>query len=145
MGAAIWKGLHAREAWYGYTRTCHENALSHCVRTASVPTRAMQVKVGGSGHAKLKDIRSGIGASAFTHRGLRQPSNGPYGRPCIWAYHQRSRCAADVRYPSARNTSGALPSGRCVPMRRRRLCTLLCRCSRCIWSEIIFFILGLQL
>ena len=40
MGAAVWQGLHVRDAWCAYARTCHETALSHGVRSASKPTRA---------------------------------------------------------------------------------------------------------
>ena len=40
MGAAVWRGLHARDTWCMYARTCHEAALSHGVRSTSTPARA---------------------------------------------------------------------------------------------------------
>ena len=102
MGAAVWNGLHTRDAWYSFARTCHEMPLSHCVRLDAAPTRTVPVVVGGSERATCKDIRSGISASARIRRGLRQPSHGLHGRPRTKAQQQCSRWVADLRRPSAR-------------------------------------------
>ena len=31
MGAAVWNGLHHRDGWYRFARTCHDRALLLCV------------------------------------------------------------------------------------------------------------------
>ena len=80
---------------------CHETALSHCVHPEAALTHAVPVAVGGSERATCNDIGSGISASAFMHRGLRQPSHGLPGRPCATAQHQRPRWVADPCNPSA--------------------------------------------
>ena len=60
----VWNGLHTRDAWYSFARTCHE-----CAR----------------------DIRSRLSASGHTRGGLRQPPHGLHGRPPAKLQHQRSR------------------------------------------------------
>ena len=30
MGAAAWNGLHTRDGWYSFARTCHDTALLYC-------------------------------------------------------------------------------------------------------------------
>ena len=65
MGAAVLNGLHARDAWYSFARTCHETALSHCVRPEAAPRHTVPVGVGGSERGTCKDIGSGITASAL--------------------------------------------------------------------------------
>ena len=62
MGAAVWSGLHTRDGWHNFARTCHDTALSHCVHPEAAPTHTVPVMVGGSERATCKDIRSGISA-----------------------------------------------------------------------------------
>ena len=40
IGAAVRQGLHTRDTWCMYARTCHETALLHGVRSTSTPARA---------------------------------------------------------------------------------------------------------
>ena len=68
MGAAVWHGLHVRDACCTYARTCHETALSHGVRSASTPVRAAPDLVGAVANMTRKDIRIGISASALVCR-----------------------------------------------------------------------------
>ena len=102
MGAAVWQGLHVRDAWCMYARTCHETALSHGVRSASAPTRAAPDIVGEVANMTHKDIRIGISASAIVCRGLRRPSHGLHGRPRATARYTQVRWVADMRNPSSR-------------------------------------------
>ena len=102
MGAAVWQGLHVRDAWCTYARTCHETALSHGVRSASAPTRAAPDIVGEVANMTHKDIRIGISASAIVCRGLRRPSHGLHGRPRATARYTQVRWVADMRNPSSR-------------------------------------------
>ena len=102
MEAAVWHGLHARDTWCVYARTCHETALSHGVRSTSTPTRAAPDMVGEEPDAMRKDIGIGVSASALVCRGLRQPSHGLHGRPRAPACRTHIRWAADIRNPSAR-------------------------------------------
>ena len=102
MGAAVWQGLHVRDAWCTYACTCHETALSHGVCSASTPTRAAPDMVGAVANMTLKDIRIGISASALVCRGLRRPSHGLRGRPRAPPRRAQVRCAADIRTPSSR-------------------------------------------
>ena len=102
MGAAVWQGLHTRDTWCMYARTCHDTALSHGVRSTSTPTRAAPGMVGEVANTSRKDIRIGISASALVCRGLRQPSHGLHGRPRAPACHTHVRWAADIRNPWSR-------------------------------------------
>ena len=99
-----------------YARTCHEAALPHGVCSASAPTGIVQDMVGEAANTSCKDIRIGIRASALTRCRLGQPSQGlhAYGWPHAPAHDTLGRWVADVRYPSARHTAGALQSGRCI-------------------------------
>ena len=103
MGAAAWNGLHTRDGWYSFARTCHDTALSHCVQPKAALTHTVPVVVGGSERATCKDIRSGISASALVRRGLRQPTHGLHGRPRETAQHRRPRWVADLRNRTARD------------------------------------------
>ena len=85
------KGLHTRDGWYSFARTCHDTALSHCVHPEAALTQTDPVIVGGSERATCKDIRSGSSASAAVRRGLRQPTHELYGGPCETAQHRRRR------------------------------------------------------
>ena len=102
MGAAVWQGLHVRDAWCTYARTCHETAQSHGIRSASTPTRAAPDMRGAVADMTRKDIRIGISASALMCRGLRRQSNGLHGRSRAPARYTQVRWVADVRNPSSR-------------------------------------------
>ena len=102
MGAAVWHGLHTRDTWCVYTRTCHETALSHSVRSTSATTHAAPDVVGEVANTTRTDSRLGISASALVCRGLRQPSHGLHGRPRAPACNTHARWVADIRNPSAR-------------------------------------------
>ena len=145
MGAAVWHGLHTRDTWCMYARTCHETALSHGVRFTSAPTRAAQDMVGEVANTTRKVIRIGISASALVCRGLRQPSDGLQGRPRAPAHHTQARWVADICNPSARErlwsaavrSAYTTASSAVVPP----IMSLRCR----TWPEIIFLTLGTQL
>ena len=100
MGAAVWHGLHARDTWRKYARSGHETALSHGVRSTSIPTRAAPDMVGEVANTTCKDIRIGISASALVCRGLRQPSHWLHGRPRAPARRTHVRWVADISNPS---------------------------------------------
>ena len=102
MGAAVWHGLHTRDTWCMYARTCHETALAHGVRSTSTPTRAAPDMVGEVANSTRKDIKTGINASALVCRGLPQTSHGLHGRPRAPARHTHVRWVADIRNPSSR-------------------------------------------
>ena len=102
-GTAAWNGLHARDGWYSFARTCHDTALSHCVHPEVALTHTDPFVVEGAERATGKDIRSGISASALVRRGLRQPTHGRHGRPRETAQHRRPRWVADLRNPTARD------------------------------------------
>ena len=72
MGAAVWQGLHTRDTWCEYVRTCHEAALSHGARSTSTPTRAAPDMVGEVANTTRKDIRIGISASCAGAYGSRR-------------------------------------------------------------------------
>ena len=145
MGAAFWHGLHTRDTWCMYTRTCHETALSHGVRSTTTPRRAAPDMVGEVANTTRKDIRTGISASALVCRGLRQPSHGLHGRPRAPARRTHVRWAADIRNPSSRDhlwtaavrSACTAASSAVVPP----IMSLRCR----TWPEIIFLTLGTQL
>ena len=101
MGAAAWNGLHSRDGWYSFARTCHDTALSHCVSPEAALTHTDPFVVGGAKRATCKDIGSGISASPLVRRGLRQPAHGLHGRPRETAQHRRPRWVADLRNPTA--------------------------------------------
>ena len=103
MGAAAWNGLHTRDGWYSFARTCHDTALSHCVCPEAALTPTDPFVVGGAKRATCKDIRSGISAAALVRRGLRQPTQWLHGRPRETAQHRRPRWVADLRNPTARD------------------------------------------
>ena len=46
MGAAAWNGLHTRDGWYSFARTCHDTALSHCVHPGAALMHTVPVVVG---------------------------------------------------------------------------------------------------
>ena len=123
IGAAVWNGLHNRDAWYGFTRTSHNTALSHCVHPEAALTNTDPFVVGVAARATCKDIRSGISAAALVRRGLRQPTHGLHGRPRETAQHRRPRWVADLVTPQPETTSGTLLLGRFKPRRPRRLYT----------------------
>ena len=102
MGAAVWQGLHVRDAWCTYARTCHVTALSHCIRFASTPTRAAPAMVCAVADMTRKDIRIGISASALVCRGLQRPSHGLHGRSRAAARYTQVRWVVDIRNPSSR-------------------------------------------
>ena len=105
MGAAVWNGLHTRDAWYSFAHTCHGTALSHCVRPEAAPTHTVPVMVCDSDRATRKDILSRISTPALTiiiRRGLHQPSHRRHGRPRATPQHQRPRWVSDLRNPSTR-------------------------------------------
>ena len=102
MGAAVWQGLHVRDAWCTYARPCHETALSHGVGSASTPTRAAPDMGGAVANMARKDIRIGISASALVCRGLQRPSHGLRGRSRAPARYTQVRWVADIRNPSSR-------------------------------------------
>ena len=101
MGAAVWHGLHTRDTWCMYARTCHETALLHGIHSTSATTRAAADMVGEVANSTHKDIKIGISASALVCRGLRQPSHGLHGRPGGPARHTHAMWVAHIRNPSA--------------------------------------------
>ena len=146
VGAAVLNGLHARDAWYSFARTCHETALSHRVRPGAAPTHTVPVVVGRSERATCKDIRNGIITAALIRRGLRQPlhAGGLHGRPRAPS-QLYAPCGWQTTVDPSRgisSSSGTLPSGRFTPMRPRRMCTWVYHCGIRILSDIIFFTTG---
>ena len=103
MGAVAWNGLHTRDGWYRFARTCHNTSISHRVCPEAALTHADPFVVGGAKRATCKEIRSGISAAALVRRGLRQPTHGLHGRPRETAQHRRPRWVADLRNPTARD------------------------------------------
>ena len=103
MGAAAWNGLHTRDGWYSFARTCPNTALSHRVCPEAALTHTDPFVVGGAKRATGKEIRSGINATALVRRGLRQPAHGLHGWPRETAQHRRPRWVADLRNPTARD------------------------------------------
>ena len=119
VGAAVWNGLHTRDAWYSLARTCHETALSHCVRFDTAPTRTLPVvrsrwvalaRGGADTHPAWwvartvpRESTSGVG-SVSRHScagGLCLPLHGLHDRPRATAQQQRSRWVTDLRTPQA--------------------------------------------
>ena len=100
-GAAAWNGLHTRDGWYSFARTCHNTALSHRVGSEAALTLTDPFVVGGAKRATCKEIRNGISAADLVRRGLRQPTHGLHGRPRETARHRRPRWVADLRNPTA--------------------------------------------
>ena len=105
MGAAVWNGLHTRDGWFTFARTCHNTAHSHrvCPDHEAALTHTDTFVVGGAKLAACKEIRSEISAAALVRRGLRQPTHRLHGRPRETAQHRRPRWVADLRNPSARD------------------------------------------
>ena len=103
MGAAVWNGLHTRDGWFSFARTCHNTALSHRVCPEAALTHTDPFVVGGAKRATCKEIRSGISAAALVRRGLRQPPHGLHGRPRETSQHRRPRWVADLRNPTAKD------------------------------------------
>ena len=57
MGAAVRSGLHIRDGWYSFARTCHDTALSHRVCPEAALTHTDTFVVGGAKRATCKEIR----------------------------------------------------------------------------------------
>ena len=47
MGAAAWNGLHTRDGWFSFARTCHNTALSHRVCTEAALHAHRSIRGGG--------------------------------------------------------------------------------------------------
>ena len=124
MGAAVWQGLHVRDAWCTYARTCHETALSHGVRSASTPTRAAP-DMGGAVANMTRKKTSGLES---VHRHLCAGAYGGRHMDCMGgpahqlAIHKSGGLRMSVT-PRRVHTFGAQRSGRHILPRPRRLCT----------------------
>ena len=105
MGSAVWNGLHTRDGWFSFARTCHDTALSHHVCPKAALTHTDTFVVGGAKRTTCKEIRRGISVAALVRRGLqlRQPTHGLHGRPRETSQHRRPRWVADLRNPTARD------------------------------------------
>ena len=148
MGATVWQGLHARDTWCVYARSCHETTLSHGVRSTSTPTRAAPDMVGEVAKTTRKDIGIEISASALVAAG----ACGSRHMGCMGgaahklAMHTSGGVQTSVN-PHRVNTFGTQRSDRLILLhhRRPRLYTQLCPCVRHTWSGIIVLTLGSQL